>query len=316
MRNKTMAKILITGGAGFIGSHIADYCVKENAEVIILDNLSTGYMSNIDPFIKDIQFYKADIQNFQDVLTISKKCDLIFHEAAIVSVQKTVDSPIETAFINDIGTLNILEAARRNHIGRVVLASSCAIYGDDPNLPKTEDMKPNPKSPYAAQKIMGEYYARLYYDLYGLETVCLRYFNVYGPKQDPSSHYSGVISIFLKQAVQKQPPIIYGDGHQYRDFVNVQDVVQANMLAAKSPHVCGQSFNVGTQTKTSINSLWQMICDLANIKIPPIYKDKRPGDIIESLASIQLAKNVLSYQPNVDIYKGIEQTYKWYQTNS
>ncbi|RLC23000.1 MAG: hypothetical protein DRH21_07590, partial [Deltaproteobacteria bacterium] len=221
-------KALVTGGAGFIGSHIVDALVAEGCDVVVLDDLSSGSLSNLEHIKNKITFYKGTIQDQKILMKASENCEVIFHQAAMVSVTKTVDNPVDSAFINDLGTLFVLESARQNKVKRVVLASSSAVYGDDPLLPKHENMPLKPMSPYAVQKLTGELYARIYYDLYGLETVCLRYFNVYGPRQDPSSPYSGVISIFMTRAVSKKPPVICGDGKQYRDFVFVKDVVKAN----------------------------------------------------------------------------------------
>ena len=206
----------------------------------------------------------------------------------------------------------VLEAARKNNVRRVVLASSSAVYGDDPVLPKHESMNPKPQSPYAVQKLSGEFYARLYHDLYGLETVGLRYFNVYGPKQDPSSPYSGVISIFMTRASSKKPPIIYGDGNQYRDFIFVKDVVRFNLLAANAYKANGKIFNVGTGRFIRINSLWEMISKLAGISIKPEYEPPRSGDIIGSVADIDCAKKALGFEPDYSFEKGLEETFEWY----
>jgi len=243
----------------------------------------------------------------------AKNCEVIFHQAAMVSVTKTVDNPVDSAFINDMGTLIVLDAGRKNKVKRVVLASSSAVYGDDSLLPKHENMPLKPMSPYAVQKLTGELYARIYHDLYGIETVCLRYFNVYGPRQDPSSPYSGVISIFMTRAVSKKPPLIYGDGKQYRDFVFVKDVVKANLLAATEDDAAGQIFNIGTGKHVSINSLWDMIRLFSGLKIEPEYIPLRPGDIIESVASIEQAKSALGFEPDYLFEKGLEITFKWYK---
>jgi UDP-glucose 4-epimerase len=304
---------LVTGGAGFIGSHLVDALLEEGCAVTVLDNLSTGHLYNLRHIKDSITFYKGDIQNPKTLMKAVRYCDVIFHQAAVVSVPQTVEQPVDSARINDIGTLMVLEAARKNNVKRVVLASSCAVYGPDPNLPKTEDMRPRPFSPYAAQKLAGEIYARLYYDLYKLETVCLRYFNVYGPRQDPSSPYSGVISIFMNKAVAKEQPVIYGDGSQYRDFVFVRDVVRANILAAACEGAGGSVFNVGTGSSVRISQLWKEVCRLAGSGIAPRYEAPRPGDIRESLADISLAKSVLGFEPEYSFQKGIEMTYNWYK---
>jgi nucleoside-diphosphate-sugar epimerase len=308
-----LSKALVTGGAGFIGSHLVDTLVKEGCDVVVLDDLSAGSLSNLKHVKDKITFYRGDIQDQKILMKASENCEVIFHLAALVSVTKTVDNPVDSAFINDIGTLLVLESARQSKVKRVVLSSSSAVYGDDPFLPKHENMPPKPMSPYAVQKLTGELYARIYYDLYGLETVCLRYFNVYGPRQDPSSPYSGVISIFMTKAVSKKPPVIYGDGKQYRDFVFVKDVVKANLLAATADDAAGQIFNIGTGKHVSINSLWDMISLFSGLNIEPEYLPPRPGDIIESVANIEQAKSALGFEPDYLFEKGLEITFKWYK---
>ena len=307
--NKT---VLITGGAGFIGSHIADRMLENNYHVRIYDNLSTGKIENIAHINSHIEFIEGDIRDVKKLERSMKGCDLVFHEAAEVSVPRTIKSPVETTMINDVGTLNVFESARQTDVQRVVFASSCAIYGDSPELPKHEHLVPNPKSPYAAQKIMGEYYARLYNDLYQLETVCLRYFNVFGPRQDPSSPYSGVISIFLTKAIAGQTPTIYGDGTQSRDFIYVKDVVNANVLAATQSEVNGNVFNIGTGQMRSINDLWQSICHESNISIAARYEKGRAGDILASVGDIQRAGQKLNFVPQYHFDHGLKETLAWY----
>jgi len=305
-------KVLVTGGAGFIGSHLVDTLLSEDCEVTVIDNLSSGRLSNLDQVKHRITFYQDDIRN-QDLLTkAARGCDIIFHQAALVSVPGSVDHPIESAMVNEMGTLFVLEAARKNNVKRVVLASSCAVYGDDPTIPKHEDMNPKPQSPYAVQKLTGEHYARLYLELYGLETVCLRYFNVYGPRQDPSSPYSGVISIFMIKASEKTPPVIYGDGNQYRDFIFIKDVVKSNLLAANTVEANGKIFNVGTGRYIRINRLWDMISQMARLNIEPRYEASRPGDILESLADVNRAKKLLEFEPGYSFEKGLKITFEWY----
>lgn len=307
-------KVLVTGGAGFIGSHLVDALVAEGCETVVVDDLSTGDLSNLEHIKDRITFYKGDIRDLDLLRKAAYGCGVIFHQAAMVSVPKTVENPIDSAMVNDIGTLFVLEAARNRNVKRVVLASSCAVYGDDPELPKVENLDPKPLSPYAVQKLAGEFYARLYHDLYKLETVSLRYFNVYGPRQDPSSPYSGVISIFMSKSDSKEPPVIYGDGNQYRDFIFVKDVVRANLLAAKTDDANGKIFNVGTGGFIRINSLWEMICHISGFYLKPEYKQSRPGDILESVANIDRAKSVLGFEPEYSFEKGLEITFKWYKS--
>jgi len=305
-------KVLVTGGAGFIGSHLVEALVGENCAVTVIDNLSSGQLENIEAFKENITFVRGDIQDEKTLNKISKGCDAIFHQAAVVSVTQTVKDPVGSALVNDIGAIKVLDAARRNNVQRVVLASSSAVYGDAPQLPKIESMIPAPLSPYAVQKLTNEYYADLYHRLYGIETVCLRYFNVYGPRQDPSSPYSGVISIFMSKAIAGEVPVIYGDGRQTRDFVYVGDVVQANLLAAVSPNAAGRVFNVGTSHSVEINSLWQMVSTLAQHHTKPQYEDPRPGDILHSLAGVQRAKESLGFVPSIPFEEGLQKTFHWY----
>jgi len=309
-------KALVTGGAGFIGSHLVDALLSEGCAVTVLDNLTTGKLSNLDHIKNHIKFYQGDIRDQEILNKVAKDCDIIFHQAALVSVPLTVDDPVDSAMVNEIGTLLVLEAARKNNIKKVVLASSSAVYGDEPDIPKHENMTPNPKSPYAVQKLSGEFYARLYFDLFGLETVCLRYFNVYGSRQDPSSPYSGVISIFMAKASSKKTPVIYGDGNQYRDFVFVKDVVRFNLLAASSDEAIGKTFNVGTGKVTRINRLWEMIRRLKGSNIEPEYERARPGDIRESVASIDYAKKTLGFEPEVSFENGLKETFDWYMNKN
>lgn len=306
-------KALITGGAGFIGSHLAEALTEKKCEVSIIDNLSTGHLSNIENINDKITFFKGDIQDQELLNQAVNGCDIVFHEAAQVSVPKSVDDPVTSAQINDIGTLQVLEAARQNGVKRVVLACSSAVYGDNPDSPKQEHMKPRLLSPYALQKLAGELNAALYYELFGLETVCLRYFNVYGPRQDPSSPYSGVISIFMTKAFNNQAPLIHGTGEQTRDFVFVKDVVKANILAACVPNAPGQVLNVGIGSCVTINRLWELIAQMAGLDMKPEHGPPRAGDIMESLSDISLAKSVLGFEPEYSFEQGLEQTMEWYK---
>jgi nucleoside-diphosphate-sugar epimerase len=314
--NLKFNKALVTGGAGFIGSHLVEDLLSKGCRVSVIDNLSNGRLSNLDHIMEHITFYKADIRDREILEKAAEDCDIIFHQAAVVSVPKTVDNPVDSAMVNEMGTLLVLEAARKKNVKRVVLASSSAVYGDDPVLPKNETMNPKPMSPYAVQKLSGEFYARLYHDLYGLETVSLRYFNVYGPRQDPSSPYSGVISIFMTRASSKNPPVIYGNGNQYRDFIFVKDVVRFNLLAADADKANGKIFNVGTGRFIRINSLWEMISHLAGIDCTPKYEPPRSGDILESVASIDRAKKELGFEPEYSFEKGLEETFNYYLTTN
>ena len=308
-----MKKCLVTGGAGFIGSNLVERLLSDGVQVRVLDNLTSGFLENLAPFWEDIDFKKGDLRDLHTLQEVMSDVEVVFHQAAIVSVPQSVEDPIETAMVNDLGTLNVLEAARHTGVPRVVFASSCAVYGDLPQLPKKEDMATKPLSPYAATKLYGETYAQLYGDLYGLETVCLRYFNVYGPKQDPTSPYSGVISIFMDKAAQGEVPTIYGDGEQYRDFVYVADVVQANLSAAYGREVSGAIINVGTGNSVTVNSLWKKVASLAGVQGEPERESLRPGDIRESVADISRARRLIDYKPHYSIEEGLELTWKWYR---
>jgi len=306
---------LVTGGAGFIGSHLVEALLETGCAVNVLDDLSTGRLENLDPVRDRITFFHGDIRDARLLDAAAKDCGVVFHQAAVVSVVKTVQDPVESAEINDLGTLRVLEAARKNGVRKAVLASSCAVYGDAPGLPKSEEMPPMPKSPYAVHKLAGEYYARLYTELYGLNTVSLRYFNVYGPRQDPSSPYSGVISIFLSRGIQGKAPVIYGDGAQYRDFVFVKDVVTANLLAASAETAPGNVYNVGTGHFVRILDLWKAVKARLNLAVEPEFAPHRDGDIRESLADVRCAAEDLGFQAGCRFDAGLEQTLEWYTEN-
>ena len=305
-------KALVTGGAGFIGSHLTEDLVVKGCRVTVLDNFSSGRRTNLNRVAADIEVIEDDIRNLQAVERAAKGCEVIFHLAAVVSVPQTVTQPLDSAMVNDLGTLHVLEAARNAGSGSVVLASSSAVYGDDPGLPKRESMMPKPLSPYAVQKITGEYYARIYHDLYGIDTASLRFFNVFGPRQDPSSPYSGVISIFMSKAVAQIGPIIYGDGTQSRDFVYVSDVVRAIIAAATAQAAAGRSINVGTGTSIDINRLWRTIAGMAGLSIVPRYDLPRAGDIIASVAAVDVAESLLGFNAEVSLEDGLERTFRWY----
>jgi nucleoside-diphosphate-sugar epimerase len=306
---------LVTGGAGFIGSHLVEALVSSGCRVTVLDNLSSGRYANLEDLEGRFTFFREDIRNRPALEAAIENCEVVFHLAAVVSVPQTIENPVDSAAVNDMGTLHVLDAARQKKVKRIVFSSSCAVYGDDPHLPKREDMHPKPSSPYAAQKLAAEYYANVFYDLYGIETPVLRYFNVYGPRQDPSSPYSGVISIFMTKALQNDAAVIYGDGNQSRDFIYVQDVVRANLLAATVKNVGGQVINIGSGSSVTINQLWKAICALGGRSLEPQYAGKRPGDIIKSLAGVDKARAFLGFECEVSFRKGLELTFEWYRKN-
>lgn len=304
-----MSHFLITGGAGFIGSHIAEKVLSEgDHSVRILDNLSSGHKKNVDVLKGKVEFIEGDIRDFD---TVSKACedvDFVFHEAALVSVTDSIERPHDNYTINIQGTLNVLESAARSSVKRVVLASSSAIYGDEPTLPKTEDLKPHPISPYGQAKAANEYFAAAYSNLYSLPVIALRYFNVYGPRQDSSSEYSGVISIFAECARQNRTPKIYGDGGHSRDFVFVRDVANLNYLAMTSPQLSGgEVFNVGTGRATTLLELLESLGAASGSDMKPEFHDDRPGDIRHSMSQITKAESVLGYAPQFSLDQGLKQ---------
>lgn len=298
-------KALVTGGAGFIGSHIVDRLLADGHEVIVLDDFSTGHRSNL-PNDKALTIVEGDISDAKIVNQCMEGIDWVFHKAAVASVPKTINDPVGSSAVNYQGTLYLLEAARKNNVKRFVFASSAALYGDEPTLPKVETMCPVTLSPYAVDKLASEFACGMYTKLYGLETVSLRYFNVYGPKQDPSSSYSGVISIFTDKLKKKEVPTIFGDGEQIRDFVYVGDVVEANMKAVTTDGAAGQYYNVATSKMITLNNLLKILCDIYDTKFEVNYDDARQGDIKESYAEIDKAVSVLQWKPQVELRQGLE----------
>ena len=299
---------LITGGAGFIASHIAEELIHQKHDIILLDDMSAGNTKNIRP---DAEFIKGSVTNKALLDEICKTHDIegIFHLAAVASVQKSIEDPGLVHEVNATGTLNILTAAKEHSIRKVVLSASAAAYGDNPVFPKREDMLPEPLSPYAVSKITGEMYCRNFADLFGVETVALRYFNVFGPRQDPNAEYAAVIPKFIERIVQGKKPIIFGDGNQTRDFVFVKDVVQANILAMNSS-ISGL-YNIGTGIQTSLNDLAGMVMRAAGVSCDITYETARPGDIRYSVADISKAGKELGYAPKYSIEDGIRETVEY-----
>ncbi len=313
MSNISIKNALVTGGAGFIGSTLVDALVEKGVKVRVFDNLSTGHIENLEKSKHKIEFIKGDIRDFTALTKATTGVDTVFHLAAIVSVPLAVADPPGVAEVNEIGTINAIEAARACDAKKFIFASSCAVYGDAPGLPKTEDMPPEPASPYALQKLIGEQYARLYSSFYGLDSMCLRFFNVFGPRQDPSSDYSGVISIFLDKALKGEAPVIYGDGEQYRDFVFIDDVVKALIMAGNTKNKDQRVYNVATSEYVTINNLWKMISKIAKINGNPIHMDVRKGDVQESCGDISHIRRDLGFTNSVSFEKGLEITYQWYK---
>lgn len=306
-------KYIITGGAGFIGSHIADALVSRGDEVVILDNLFSGRRENIRHLVDahSVTFVQGSITDPALLRETCRDADGIFHEAAITSVPRSVKDPVATNEANISGTLNVLVAAQKCRVKKVLYASSSSVYGDTPTLPKREDMVPNPKSPYAVSKLTGEYYLKVFQDLYGIETVSLRYFNVFGPRQDPNSEYSAVIPKFITRVLRRESPVLYGDGSQTRDFTFVRDVVQANLRAMDS--TAQGIFNVAYGSRISLTDLARTIMNVIGEDLPLKSEPPRPGDIHDSLAEISAAQKAFGYTPDYTVKTGLEETIQWYQ---
>jgi len=276
-------KFLVTGGAGFIGSNIVEELLKRNYDVKVIDNFSTGKRDNLTEFGSSIELIEGDIRSFHIVQEAVKDVDVILHLAALPSVPRSINDPITSNEVNVVGTLNILEASKLTNVKRVVFASSSSVYGDNPKLPKEETMTPNPLSPYAVSKLAGEKYCRVFTKIYGLETICLRYFNVFGPRQDPNSQYSAVIPRFIKAIKNNESPVIFGDGTQSRDFTYVRNVIEGNILAATSDCESGIAMNCACHGRITSNELASDLTEILRHDVKPIYKDARPGDLNHSL---------------------------------
>ena len=310
-----MALYLVTGVAGFIGSSIARELLRRGDSVRGIDNFSTGKPETLADIRARIDFREVDLLDLSGVSEACRGADYVLHQAAIPSVPRSVADPIETNRANIDGTLNLLVAARDAKVKRVVYASSSSLYGDTPELPKREDMAPNPISPYAVSKLTGEYYMTSFYRVYGLETVSLRYFNVFGPYQDPTSMYSGVLSIFISKMLAGEQPTIHGDGEQSRDFTFIDNTVQANLLACHAPanEVVGRAFNVATQRRVTLNQTYSLLQTLTGYRGAAKHGPERSGDIRHSLADITLAEKCLGYKPTVDFEEGLTRTVAWYR---
>jgi nucleoside-diphosphate-sugar epimerase len=302
------SSVLITGGAGFIGSHLVDRLIAENLEVVVLDNLQGGRVENIHKHVgkKNFRFIRGDVRDYGLIKRLVKDVDAIFHQAAIVSVPRSLEDPV---FVNDVnvnGTLNLLKTSINSGVKRFVYASSCAMYGDRENLPMKEDMILEPLSPYGVSKLAAESYARAFYKVFGLETVCLRYFNVYGSRQ-VQGPYSGVITQFIDCLAKNLPLVIFGDGEQTRDFVHVQDVVEANMLALKNGKIIGETYNIATGVATTINQLAKILMEITNkTELRLVRAEPRKGDIKHSVADISKARRELRYKPRISLEEGLK----------
>jgi len=306
-------KYIVTGGAGFIGSHIVEELTRQQHEVVIFDNLFSGKMENIQPFLKKkgVTFVKDSITDLSVLKKIFEGADGIFHEGAIASVPRSIANPLVTNEANVTGTLNVLIAARDCGVRKVLFASSSSVYGNTPTLPKREDMTPNPLSPYAVSKLTGEHYLKVFSDVYGLKTLSLRYFNVFGPRQDPKSEYAAVIPRFITKILRHESPTIYGDGGQTRDFTYVKDVVQANIRAMNSD--AQGVFNVAYCKRIDLNELASVIMEITGITVSLTYEPPRTGDVRDSLADIRQAQDAFGYAPEYTVKTGLKETISWYR---
>jgi len=309
-----MARFLITGIAGFIGSTLAHRLVDEGHEVLGIDNLSTGNLENLADIRSAINFQQIDLRDAEALRAACKGVEFILHQAALASVPRSVKDPLSSHESNINGTLNLLLAAREAGVRRIVYAASSSAYGDQPTQPKQEDMIPKPLSPYAVQKLTCEYYIQAFHRSYGLEGVCLRYFNIFGPRQAADSPYSGVIAQFVYKMMEGITPTIFGDGLTSRDFTFVNNAVNANLLACQAPSqvATGRVFNVGTGKSRTLNEVYEGIAAALGFKQPPLYGPERVGDVKHSLASIERAQKELGYVPKADFYEGLEKTVAWY----
>lgn len=312
-----MAKYLVTGGAGFIGSNLVRFILAKGHEAVVLDNFATGKRQNMDDFLKQIRFIEGDIRDRSTVDKAVAGCAAIFHEAALGSVPRSVEDPMTAHDVNVNGTLTVLEAARAAGVKRVCFAASSSAYGDRPESPKHEGMTPLPISPYAANKVACECYMQAYAACYGMETVCLRYFNVFGPYQDPFGAYAAVIPAFVSTLLKKKPPTIFGDGGQSRDFCFIDNVCEANWLAANAPaNVCtGRPMNIACHDSTTLNDIYGELKKLMGVSIDPIYAPPRAGDVRSSLADISLAEKTIGYKPKVFFAEGLRKAIDWYTKN-
>ncbi|HEY7414990.1 MAG TPA: SDR family oxidoreductase [Ktedonobacteraceae bacterium] len=305
------ARYLVTGGAGFIGSHIAEALLRRGESVRILDNLATGRQDNINALLglsDQLEVIQGDLRDAETVRTAIEGTEVVFHQGALASVPRSIADPVRSLETNINGTQNVLLAARDLGVRRVVYASSSSVYGNTPTLPKHEDMPTSPMSPYAVQKLTAELLCGVFTRIYGLETVSLRYFNVFGPRQDPASEYAAVVPRFLTALLEKRRPIVFGDGEQTRDFTYIENVVQANLLAATAPDAVGAAMNIGCGERISLNHVLALAGDLLEIKIEPDYREARSGDVRDSLADISKAQRLLGYMPKVHFKEGLART--------
>ncbi len=313
LRCDPSSKFLVTGGAGFIGSHLAEELVQRGHQVRIVDDFSTGKKENVASFLDKIELITGDIRDIEVCTRSAEGMDFVLHQAALTSVPHSIENPLLTNEINIKGTLNLLLASREAKVRRFVFASSAAVYGDDPHLPKKEEVVGASLSPYALSKRVGEMFCQLFARTFGLSTVCLRYFNIFGPRQDPASQYASVIPLFISSMLKNEKPVIFGDGEQTRDFLFVSNAVEANMLAVEADRLGGEVFNIGYGEETSINQLARKINEILQMNIQPAYDEPRLGDIKRSFADISWARKMLKYEPMVDFNEGLKRTIRWHK---
>jgi UDP-glucose 4-epimerase len=311
-----MSRYLVTGGAGFIGSAIVRALLRQGAErVIVVDNLLSGKEENLAEVRGQVDFHRADIRRYDEIAPLFQGVDVVFHEAAIPSVPRSIDDPVPSHECNIDGTFNVLRAAVAGGAKRVIYAASSSAYGDTVELPKVETMTPRPKSPYALQKLVGEYYMNVFASTWGIETVSLRYFNVYGPRQDPSSPYSGVLSLFMKAVLERRAPIIFGDGEQSRDFTYVEDVAELNLKAARAEGVSGRMYNAGNGGRITVNEAWELVQKIEGVNLPASHGPARAGDVRDSQADTRAAVRDLGHAPRFSFEEGMRLTLEWYRTS-
>lgn len=308
-----MSKRIVTGGAGFIGSNLVRTLLQQGCEVAVIDNFSSGKEANLEEVRDRVEIHRADIRCYEKVAPLVKGADVVYHLAAIPSVPRSIEQPVPSHETNIDGTFQLLRACAAGGVQRVFYAASSSAYGETEVLPKVETMPPQPKSPYAAQKLMGEYYASVFASCFGLETVSVRYFNVYGPRQDPSSPYSGVISVFMKALIERRPPTIHGDGEQSRDFTFVEDVAELTIKAGAAPGVSGKVYNGGNGNRCTLNEVWAALQRIEGVSIPARYGPPRAGDVRHSQADTTAAVRDLGHAPRYSLEEGLRRTLEWYR---
>jgi UDP-glucose 4-epimerase len=312
-----MAKYLVTGGAGFIGSNLTRFLLDQDQQVVVLDNFATGKRENLEQILDRITLIEGDIRDRDAVVSALEGCAGVFHEAALGSVPRSVEDPVTSHDVNVNGTINVLEACRAAEVKRVVFAASSSAYGNQKQSPKHEGMVPQPISPYAASKVCCEAYLQGYAAAYGMETICLRYFNVFGPRQDPAGAYAAVIPAFVSRILAEESPIVFGDGEQSRDFCYIDNVCRANWLAmnAEAEVMDGRAVNIACNERTSLNEIIELLAELLDREIHPVYRDERPGDVKHSLAAIDAADEAIGYRPEVLFEQGLRRAIDWYREN-